>query len=212
MKATLIADDHHLVQKGLKIMLKEVLGSDNEVEFASNGKEVLAKLSTSSFDMLITDLNMPGTDSLEMISGALRLCPSLKILIVTVSPDAIFAPRYLRAGANGYVSKEASDDNLREAIWTVSNGRRYMSGSQAKDFADSFLFGNQVNPFEKLSKREFEVALLLLDGYGAIEVASALSIGTTTASTYRARVFEKLGIKSLIDLLRLAREFHVGND
>jgi len=193
-------------------MLKEVLGSDNEVEFASNGKEVLAKLKNNHFHMLITDLNMPETDSMEMVSAALKLSPDLKILIVTISPDAIFAPRYLRAGVNGYVSKEAPDETLREAIWTVGNGRRYMSGDQAKDFADSFLFGNEANPFDKLSKREFEVTLLLLKGYGAIEVANALFIGTSTASTYRSRIFEKLGIKSLIDLLRLAREFHIGDD
>ena len=211
MKTTLIADNHHLIQKGLRIMLNEVLGSENDVEFASNGKEVLAKLSHTHFHMLITDLDMPETNSLEMVTSALKTCPDLKILVVTIAPDAIFAPRYLRAGIKGYVSKDASDEILREAIWTVSNGKRYMSSNQAKDFAESFLFGNKTNPFDKLSKREFEVLLLLLKGGGAIEVANALSIATSTASTYRARIFEKLGIKHFFDLLRLAGEFHVGD-
>ncbi|SEI69915.1 Response regulator receiver domain-containing protein [Dyadobacter koreensis] len=119
MKTTLIADDHHLVQKGLRIMLREVLGADNDVEFASNGDEVLTKLTHTHFHMLITDLNMPGTDSLEMVSSALKINPDLKILIVTVAPDAIFAPRYLRVGVKGYVSKEASDDALSVMVHNI---------------------------------------------------------------------------------------------
>jgi len=209
---TLIADDHHLVQKGLRIMLREVLGSNSEVDFASNGLEVLEMLNKTNYQMLITDLVMPKMDGMDMILSALKMQPSLKILIVTVNPDTIFAPRFLRAGVYGYVSKTASDSTLREAIWTVSNGRRYLSGTQAVEFADTFLYGNQANPFDKLSKREFDVALLILKGYGAIEVANTLSISNSTASSYRSRIFEKLSVKNLVEFIRIARQFRISDD
>ncbi|MGV3602679.1 MAG: response regulator [Dyadobacter fermentans] len=208
----LIADDHQLVRKGLQMVVKEVLGFNVIVEFAENGREVIDKVTAQEFDLLITDLNMPDTNELALIPDILGIRPKLRILVVTMKPDKVFAARFFRAGALGYVNKTEADEVLAEAIYTVSQGRRYISRSQSEIFSDA-LIGNTANtPFDKLSKREFEVALLLLKGYGALEVAKSLSISASTASSFRCRVFDKLEIKNLLELNHLAKLYQIDAD
>jgi len=208
----LIADDHDLVLKGMQVNVQEVLGSTCKISFATNGIEVIKKLEVNSYDMLITDLNMPLTDGLEMIANALRLDKNLKILVVTVNEESAFAPRFLSAGVFGYVNKNQPDEILKEAILRISQGKRFISDNLAETFANSYKKKLPDNPFDLLSTREFEVTNLLLKGFGAIEIANALSINTSTASSYRGRVFSKLGIKTLVDLIRLARQFRLLED
>lgn len=208
----LIADDHQLVRKGLQMVAKEVLGFNTAIEFAENGRQVIEKITEKEFDLLLTDLSMPETNELALIPDILRIRPKLKILVVTMKPDRVFATRFFRAGALGYVNKTEPDEVLAEAIHVVSQGRRYISKSQSEIFANA-LIGNVVNtPFDRLSKREFEVALLLLKGYGALEVANALSISASTASSFRCRVFDKLEIKNLLELNHLAQMYHIDED
>lgn len=208
----LIADDHQLVRKGLQMVVKEVLGFSVIVEFAENGREVIGKITAQEFDLLITDLNMPETNELALIPDILRIRPKLKILIVTMKPDKVFAARFLREGAFGYVNKTEPDEVLAEAIHAVSQGRKYISRSQNEIFSNA-LIGNVTNtPFDKLSKREFQVALLLLKGYGALEVANTLSISASTASSFRCRVFDKLEIKNLLELNHLAQMYQIDAD
>lgn len=208
----LIADDHDLVLKGLEVNVQAVLGSNCKISFARTGSQVLKKLEIKSYDILITDLNMPLTDGLEMISNALKLSNHLKILIVTVNEERTFAPRFLAAGVLGYVSKSQPDEVLKEAISKISQGKRFISENLAETFANSYKKNIPDNPFDQLSTREFEVTNLLLKGCGAIEIANALSINTSTASSYRGRVFGKLGIKTLVDLFQLARQFGLLDD
>jgi two-component system, NarL family, invasion response regulator UvrY len=208
----LIADDHQLVRKGLQMVAKEVLGFNTAIEFAENGRQVIEKITEKEFDLLLTDLSMPETNELALIPDILQIRPKLKILVVTMKPDRVFATRFFRAGALGYVNKTEPDEVLAEAIHVVSQGRRYISKSQSEIFANA-LIGNVVNtPFDRLSKREFEVALLLLKGYGALEVANALSISASTASSFRCRVFDKLEIKNLLELNHLAQMYHIDED
>lgn len=208
----LIADDHQLVRKGLQMVVKEVLGFSVTVEYAETGREVIDKVTAQEFDLLITDLNMPETNELALIPDILRIRPKLRILVVTMKPDKVFAARFFREGALGYVNKTEPDEVLAEAIHVVSQGRRYISRSQNEIFSNA-LIGNAANtPFDKLSKREFEVALLLLKGYGALEVANALSISASTASSFRCRVFDKLEIKNLLELNHLAQVYQIDAD
>jgi two-component system invasion response regulator UvrY len=140
----LIADDHQLVRKGLQMVVKEVLGFSVIVEFAENGREVIGKITGQEFDLLITDLNMPETNELALIPDILRIRPKLKILVVTMKPDKVFAARFLREGAFGYVNKTEPDEVLAEAIHAVSQGRRYISRSQNEIFSNA-LVGNVAN-------------------------------------------------------------------
>ena len=209
MTKLLIADDHELVRKGLEIIVSREFGPECRIEFAKDGKEVTEKLKNSAYDMLITDLNMPNTDGLSLISNALSIRAELKILIVTVNPDNIFASRYLQAGAYGFINKNEPNSVIVDALWTIYKGKRYLTIKQTELFMHTFLHGSSSNPFDSLSKREFEVTILLLKGLGAIEVANVLSINTSTASSYRGRVFAKLGIKNILELNRLANQFHL---
>ncbi len=209
MKSILIADDHVLVRKGLAMLVKDVFFSNCKIDFADNGEEVLSKLKTGTIDMLITDINMPDTNSLEMVSQAIALVPKLRILIVSVNPENVFGPRFLKAGAHGYICKTASDEETTEAIRSVGSGKRYITDELSRHFAEIFLNGSPDNPFDALSRREFEVTTLLLKGYGALEIANTLSINHSTASSYKFRVFEKLGIKNVLELDRLAKQFHI---
>ncbi|GGN04015.1 DNA-binding response regulator [Dyadobacter beijingensis] len=208
----LIADDHQLVRKGLQMVVKDVLGFHVRIEFAENGRQVMEKISETEFDMLITDLTMPDTNELALIPDILRIRPKLRILVVTMKPDKVFATRFFQAGALGYVNKNEPDEVLAEAVSVVSQGRRYISRSQGEIFSNA-LMGNVANtPFDKLSKREFEVALLLLKGYGALEVSNALHISASTASSFRCRVFDKLEIKNLLELNHLAQQYQIDAD
>lgn len=212
MQKLLIADDHILVRLGVELLAKEVLGFNCIIDSVSNGKEIEKKLLSSKYDMLITDLNMPDTDGLELVALALRLQPELKILVVSVNPELVFASRYLRAGVYGYVQKGGSYDELKTAMYEISNGRRFVTSGQSQMFTNAFLTGQPSNPFDNLSTREFEVTLLLLKGYGILEISNALGINHSTVSTYRVRVFEKLQVKNIIDLSKLAMRYEIAND
>lgn len=209
MPNILIADDHILVRTGLKILVHEILGANVHVNFASDGKEAMNRLTTQRYDIFITDVNMPETDGLELVASALVIHPELKILVVSVNSDEIFAQRFLKIGAFGYIQKGDCDNELKRAIYDISIGRRFITVNQAQQFTNAFLNGTPSNPFEKLSGREFEVALLLLKGHGVLEVSNTLAINISTASTYRGRVFEKLNIKNLVELTNLARRYQV---
>ncbi|MCE7044583.1 response regulator transcription factor [Dyadobacter sp. CY312] len=208
----LIADDHFLVQKGLEVIVGEVLGSHCSISFASDGTQAINKLLDLRYDILIMDLLMPNTDGLELVSRSLKITPDLKILVVTINQENIFAPRYLGAGVHGFVNKKQSDEVLKEAILKISKGKRFISEELAETFANSHTKKAVNNPFDSLSTREFEVTNLLLKGLGAIEIANALSINTSTASSYRARVFAKLNIKNFMELVRLSRQFDILDD
>lgn len=165
-----------------------------------------------TYDMLILDLNMPSSDGLELITQSIAIQPDLKILVVTVNQESVYGPRCFNAGALGFLRKTHPDHVVKEAILKISKGKRFISEDLSEIFTNSFLKEKPSNPFDSLSTREFEVATLLLKGYGAIEVANALSINTSTASSYRGRIFSKLGIKTFIELVRLARQFQIVND
>lgn len=145
-------------------------------------------------------------DCMSMMKEALTLHPTLKILFVSVNPKEIFALRYMNAGAYGYVCKTDSDEELKKAIRHIYLGKRYYPTGMTEG-RTMMVKGKKVNSlFDLLSQREFAVMMLLLEGKGIIEIASTLSLNPSTASTYRGRIFEKLKVKSLIELANLARE------
>jgi two-component system invasion response regulator UvrY len=207
----LVADDHILVRLGIEIIVRDVLGVNCIVHLASDAKEVQEKLQSTDYDILITDVNMPYNEGFEIMSLALAIRPNLKILIVSVDPEIIFAHRFLRLGAYGYVQKSNSDEELRKAIREIGRGRRYVTISQTQQFTNAFLGNEPENPFNLLSAREFEVAMLIVKGLGVLEIGSVLSIKNSTASTYKGRVFEKLAVKNSVELSNLARRCMVGN-
>jgi two-component system, NarL family, invasion response regulator UvrY len=204
----LIADDHRVVRIGLSIILKKEY-PHAEISEAGNEEEVFNHLQNNHCDLMLMDLSMPETDSMAMLWQVLKMVPGLKVLIVSLNPERIFALRYLKAGAAGYVQKSENDAMIIKAISTVMSGSTFLSEGMVDVMAQYIRFGNSNNPFEKLSKREFEVALHCIKGLSPGEVGKVMSIQSPTVSIYKSRIFEKLNIKSTYDLMEMAKQYEL---
>ena len=131
------------------------------------------------------------------------------MLIFSMSSETIYAKRFLKAGAKGFLSKDSSLDEIKKAINLVLNNRRYVSDSLAEALAFSSASNSPENPFEKLSQREFEIASLLLGGQSVSDVSRALNLQTSTVGTHKSRIFEKLGIDNILELKELATSYNL---
>lgn len=209
----LIADDHFTVRLGLEMLVKDITGEVCTIDQSSAGEDVVQRLQANSYDMLILDMNMPEPSGLQLLEKALEIQPLLKILVVSVNPEDFFATKCLQLGAYGFVSKNAPDEELKIAIRNIIAGRPYLAAAQKNKIVASYLQdGHEPDPFQSLSSRELDVAMLLLKGMGVLEIANALFVTASTASTFKGRVFKKLNINSLLELDRLARLHGVIND
>ena len=206
-KKVLIAGEHFPILNGLKALTKNVLGKDVEIDIAQNYQYLLEYLKVQNYDLLISDLFTQGIDGLSLIESTLQINPDLRILIVSLNPSSIFAPRCIEAGAIGYICTTESEDEFKKAIWQTYMGKRYVTKS-------SDLIGQNKNsainnPFDKLSKQEFSVLLLLLEGHCIKEVSNSLNLKISTVSTYRMRILNKLKLNNLMELSRLAAHFRI---
>lgn len=208
MLSILIADDHALVRKGLEMIIRTAF-SPCDITCAENGDEVFQRVRKNTFDIAILDLNMPDTDALALFQQIMILQPALKVLICSMNPEKIFALRYLKMGAAGYVEKSAKDDILEKAIRTVLNGRRYFSEEMLDQIVGSVQSRDPLNPFDRLTDREFAIALHLIKGLSVGEIAQLVKVHTSTVGTQRARILEKTGAHNIMELNQLARTHHV---
>lgn len=205
----LIADDHFPVRYGLEILVRDILGNSTQIDFANDSTEVIDKINLKRYDLLITDIIMPGMDCLTMMERAFMILPHLKVLVVSVNAKEIFAYRYMKAGAWGYVCKGDSDEELKKAIRHIYLGKRYFPEIAAEEQFHQIKSKKADRLIDLLSRREFSVMLLLLEGKENTEIADILALSPSTVSTYRGRIFEKLKIKSLVDLSNLARLYQI---
>jgi two-component system, NarL family, invasion response regulator UvrY len=200
----LIADDHALIRKGLKYILLEEFPSAGIVE-ASDAEDVIGKTASGDWDVIICDLSMPGRSGLDVVQHVKQHFPKIPVLILSIHPEEQYAIRALKAGAAGYLSKDAAPEELVKAVRRVMLGRKYVSSSIADKLADELDqdSGNR-EPHEVLSQREFDVFLMLSSGNSVSEISEKLSLSVTTVSTYRARIMAKMKMKSNADLTRYA--------
>lgn len=201
MVRVLIADDHAVVRKGLKQIVKEQ-SPLMEVEEASDGNEVLEKVHAGCCDVLVLDISMPGRSGLEILHEVRHLRPDLPVLILSMHPEEQYAIRVLKAGAAGYLTKDAALDELVSAIQRVSTGSRYISATLAEKLAMGLSGDLERLPHESLSDREYTVLLGIGAGKGVGEIADELGLSVKTISTYRSRILEKMDLKSNADLIR----------
>lgn len=205
MLKILIADDHAVVRKGLRLILLEEYPSAQIGEVADVGsliQEVLSK----DWDIVICDMNMPGRSGLDGLSQIRQVKPELPVLIMSMYPEDQYALRVLKAGASGYLSKETVHDDIVKAVQAIQRGRRYITPTIAEKLADAVGQKSSKASHELLSDREFDVFKLLAAGRSVSEIAEQLSLSSTTVSTYRSRVMEKMQLKSNSDLTRYAIE------
>lgn len=201
----LLADDHPVVRRGLRQLLQEQPGFDVVAE-VSSGPDALAYATAHACDVIVLDISMPGMNGLEALKQLHREHPVLPILVLSIYPSEQFAIRSLRAGASGYLCKDASPGELVAAVCKVVGGGRYLSPK----FAERFLVDTSDAPVglahERLSDREFQVLRALAAGRTVSEVARQLQRSVKTISTHRANLLRKLGLRTTADLIKYALE------
>jgi DNA-binding NarL/FixJ family response regulator len=200
----LVADDHDLVRMGIVRMLADVSGF-NVVGEAKSGEEAVSKARLLPVDVVLMDVRMPGFGGLEATRKILAHNANIKIIVVTSLTDDIFPERLMKAGARGYVTKGAGFDEIIDAIRKVTKGQMYMASSVAQQIALRN-FSGQANqsPFELLSERELQTAIMIANGNKVQNIADAFSVAPKTINSYRYRIFEKLDINSDVELTILA--------
>lgn len=205
MLRILIADDHAIIRRGLRQILLEEFPS-SFIDEVTNAEDVLKKTFAQDWDIIICDLSMPGRSGLEVIHDVKQNYPSLPVLILSIHPEEQYAIRVLKAGASGYLTKEAAPEELVNAVKRLLQGRKYISPSIAEKMVEE-LDQNRVKPaHELLSDREFQVFKRLAEGGSVSEIAESLSLSATTVSTYRSRILMKMDMRSNAELTRYALE------
>ena len=199
----LVADDHPIVREGLK----RIVGKNTDMQVigeAVDSNQVLAQVKTTSADVLLLDISMPGPGFLETL-GRLRTERSdLPILVLSVHPEDHYAVRALQAGAAGYLTKDRSPENLAAAIRQVYEGKRYISSTLAERLVSRLDPGADNTPHEVLSDREYQVLCKLGAGKSITEIAFDLVLSPKTISTFRSRILKKLELKTTAQLVRYA--------
>ncbi|MEO6253498.1 MAG: response regulator transcription factor [Ferruginibacter sp.] len=208
MKKFLLVDDHVVVRSGIKTLLSDIY-NPAEIHEAMNGETAISKLQNEQFDLIIMDIQMPNTDTLGLMEYVHITYPAAKVLMFSMSAENIYAKRFMKAGASGFVSKEAPLEDITRAISTILNGKKYISDTLAEKLAEDSYSGKSGNPFNELSPREFEIVSLLLEGKTVTDISHTLNIQTSTVGTHKARLFEKLGVTNILELKELATTYNL---
>jgi DNA-binding NarL/FixJ family response regulator len=198
-----IADDHAVLRQGLASLLKscddiEVVGE------AGDGTEAIEVVRKTTPDVIVLDISMPGPGLLQMLERLRLDLPNIRILILSSHAEDQYAIRALRAGADGYLTKERGGDDLATAVRHVANGRKYVSPALAEQLAADLTPGLARLPHEELTDREFQVFIRLGRGLSAKDAAAELSISPKTVHSYRARIFAKSGLRNDAEIVRYA--------
>jgi len=205
MISVLVADDHPLFRKGVKQILAET--PDIIVaEEASNGREVLVKLGQAQYDVILLDISMPGESGVEVLKRIKSIKPDQIVLMLSMHPEKQYALRSFRSGASGYLSKDSAPDQLVAAIRKVAGGRRYVSSELGEELAMRLGRDYGAPRHEMLSDREYQILMMIASGKTLKEIADELSLSIRTISTYRARVLEKMNMRTNVELSHYVTE------
>ncbi|HTI46136.1 MAG TPA: response regulator transcription factor [Casimicrobiaceae bacterium] len=195
----LIADDHAIVRAGLKQFIADQVDMEVAAEAAS-GAEAIAAVRAGDFDVVLLDISMPDKNGIDTLKTLRHVKPELPVLMLSAYAEDQYAVNLLRAGASGYLNKEAASTQLVGAIRTVVQGRKYVSPSLAQILADG-VSGDAEKPLHaELSQREFQIFCKLAAGAAVSKIADELNLSVKTVSTYRTRILEKMAMKSNADL------------
>jgi two-component system, NarL family, invasion response regulator UvrY len=199
MLRILLADDHAVVRRGVKQILVEAFAQATFGE-AQNTPELLNMIGSERWDIVVLDLNMPGGNGLEALKQIKLGHPDLPVLILTMFPEDQYAVRTIQAGAAGYLNKESAPEELVQAIQKVMRGGKYISAAVADELVLYALHEDDQPLHKHLSDREYQVLCLIASGKEIKEISNELSLSAKTISTYRARLLEKMKMKTNADL------------
>jgi len=203
MKRLLIIDDHQVVRDGVRHILDEQ-HVPFEMGEADSPRIALKKLGEQDWDMVILDLALGERSGLEVLMEMKRMRPKLPVLVLSMHSELQYARRAFKGGASGYITKDCSRAELAAAINKVLNGGKYVSPKLAEELVTHMERGTDRPPHEELSDREFEVMRLIASGKTVGQIAELLSLSDKTISTYRARILEKLGMKTNAEITHYA--------
>jgi DNA-binding NarL/FixJ family response regulator len=199
----LIADDHAVVRRGLKDILTDALPGASFSE-AGDGDEVLKQLGKIPAALLVLDINMPGRSGIDVLRDVKHSYPRLPVIILSCHPEDQYAVRCLRAGAAAYINKDSAPEELAVAIKKILSGGRYVSASLAEKLIANLDELVDKPLHESLSDREHEVMRMIATGVPLTEIGDKLHVSVKTISSYRARIMEKMQLKSNAELTRYA--------
>jgi two-component system invasion response regulator UvrY len=199
----LIADDHTVVRQGLKLILAGAFKATTFGE-AQNVLELLDLLKKDNWDALVMDLTMPGNNGLDTLKQIKHDYPQVPVLILSMHPEDQYAVRTLKAGAAGYLTKESASEELVNALHKILRGGKYINASVAEKLLLDLGSETERPPHELLSDREFQVMCLIASGKEVGQIAVELSLSVKTISTYRARIMEKMNMKTNAELTHYA--------
>lgn len=203
----LIADDHFIIRQGLELIIKNYYFNPF-VFFAGSIEEILSVLEETKIDVLILDVNFPDGSSLNVMPEIIEKYPAIKVLVFTAYDEDYYALRFVKAGAAGYVTKLSSQEVVKEAISDILLKGSYLSNNIKEQIVEYYRTNKPINPFEKLSAREKEVAELYVQGLNNSEIAIKLNMKQNTISTFKSRIYEKLNINNLTKLIELYRVYN----
>ena len=199
----MLVDDHDLVRTGIRRLLDDIAGIKVVAE-AVDGEQAIRQVRNKRPDVILMDVSMPGIGGLEATRKITRSLPDMKIIAVTIHDDDPFPARLLEAGAAGYITKGSDIREIISAIRSVHQGKQYITPGVAQKLALSFVNNRERSPFAELTQRETQVMLMVVQGDTNKEISEQLCLSPKTTSTYRYRLFEKLGVDNDVELTRLA--------
>ena len=209
----LIADDHGVVRLGLSMIIKK-LRPHAVIEQVSDYKEVMQIIKEKIFDIAILDLNMPNGNFQEALQAIKLRDPETKVMIFSSQDEGLYAVRYLKMGADGFLHKDSGEDVINRALVKMLDKGRYMS----ENVKDSLIYDKlnkqetPNNPLELLSEREMEIAACFVEGEAPKDISNRLNIHASTVSTYKSRIFDKLKIQSIADLIKIFNFYNISKD
>ncbi len=204
MIKVLLVDDHHMFREGTKRVIEE--GGTMKVTISTDsGKKAIRRSKADPPDLAVVDLSMPVMDGIECTDQLHRYFPKLPILVLSMHEEPQYALRVFEAGASGYLTKRALSKDLIVALKTIFRGVRYLPDTMKEEIAMKTAGGLAIkDAVHSLSKREFQILVLLADGYTNREIAASYSISIKTVDTYRARILYKLGLRNNVDIAHFA--------
>lgn len=199
----MLVDDHDLVRKGIRRLLDDASGIKVVAE-AIDGEQAIREVRKKKPDVILMDVSMPGIGGLEATRKITRSLPDMKIIAVTIHDNEPFPARLLEAGAAGYITKGCAIEEIISAIQSVHQGKQYITPGVAQKLALSFVNHGTRSVIEELTQREMQVMLMMVRGESNKEISISLCLSPKTTSTYRYRLFEKLGVDNDVELTRFA--------
>jgi two-component system, NarL family, invasion response regulator UvrY len=206
MQRILIADDHSIVRYGLNMILQKHF-HNYTLDEAWDAETVMGNMKQHSYALILLDLSMPDTDPSVLLHWIKNFHKETKVLVISMNEETLFGMRAIQLGAHGYIKKDAAPEEIIKAMQSVLSGKKYVSRELANAILDSTLDGKSVNPFERLSPREFQVAMYMVQDYSQKQISEMLQIQYATVNTFKQRIYEKLSVEHRKDLVQLAAAY-----